>query len=210
MGESELVRERRLVQMKYSARLVTALAALALLVVAIVGLSTRAEASAVPVDFETTVIVQSIDLPGTLDLEGGGADVLATTQIDVTTFDDPTTPAFTLVAEHDVGSQLDTSLTTLAVDQTHDVLAAPEAASLITTTTDDATTRNIGIATGAVALLTIPFGLFAWRTRKDARAHAPFESSFVDSGTDDGRHGTTQSGADRTARRSGTPYDPRE
>lgn len=195
--------------MKYSARLVTALAALALLVVAIVGLSTRAEASAVPVDFETTVIVQSIDLPGTLDLEGGGADVLATTQIDVTTFDDgPTAPVLTLEAEHDVGT-LDTSLT-LAVDQTHDVFAAPEAASLITTTTDDATTRNIGIATGAVALLTIPFGLFAWRTRKDARAHAPFESSFVDSGTDDGRHGTTQSGADRTARRSGTPYDPRE
>src|SRR3990167_1052315 len=175
MGESELVRERRLVQMKYSARLVTALAALALLVVAIVGLSTRAEASAVPVDFETTVIVQSIDLPGTLDLEGGGAGILATTQIDVTTFDDPTTPAFTLVAEHDVGT-LDTSLT-LVVDQTDD-LAAPEVAALISTGSDDNTASGIGVTIGALAVLVGPIGGYiVWRNRKRARAHAPFESS---------------------------------
>lgn len=199
--------------MKYSARLVTALAALALLAVALIALSNGAQASAVPTDLSTApAVAQSIDLPGTLDLEGGGADVLAITQIDAMTFDDgPTAPVLTLEAEHDVGT-LDTSLT-LAVDQTHDVLAAPEAASLITTTTDDAT-RDIGIALGAIAAIPGIIGLGVltrkWRNRKYARAYAPFESSFVDSGTDDGRHGTTQSGADTTARRSGTPYDPRE
>ena len=102
--------------MKYSARLVTALAALALLAVAIIGPTATAQASTSPPAPEMASVVQSIDLPGTLDLEGGGAGILATTQIDVTTFDDPTTPAFTLVAEHDVGT-LDTSLT-LVVDQT--------------------------------------------------------------------------------------------
>ncbi|MBI2642507.1 MAG: hypothetical protein HYW97_01560 [Candidatus Wildermuthbacteria bacterium] len=196
--------------MKYSARLVTALAAVALLVVALIALSPKAQAATSPPapDMAMASVVQSIDPPAVLDLEGGGTDVLAvTTQIDAT-FDDPTTPAFTLVAEHDVGT-LDTSLV-LVVHQTDD-LAAPQVAAMISTGSDDNTAPGIGVTVGALALLIGPIGgYFAWRNRKHARDHAPIATSVVEGVSDDMTGATREGGADATsASQSGTSYNPR-
>lgn len=195
--------------MKYSARLVTALAAAVLLVGAIVGLSTRAEAAtSVPMTDTAVVQAHQVDLPGVLQ-EGGGAD-LAFTQIDVT-FDETATPLTVFTMDRDVGSELDTALT-LTVGQEDD-LAAPEVAALISTgSEDDVMTPVAVMATGLLLGITMAAVgtrhhlASRRRSRQSGRAHAPLMSDAANHGID-GRHDTTAGTADTS--QSGTSYHPR-
>lgn len=187
--------------MKFSARLVTALAAVTLLVGAIVGLSTRAQAAtSVPVTDTAVVQVYQVDLPGAQE-EGGGAD-LAFIQTDVaTTFDEAATPLMAFTMDRDVG-MVDTALT-LAVGQTDD-LAAPEVAALISTGTEGGTTTPIAaIATGLLVGITATtvgtrHYLASRRSRQSGRAHAPRQADAAGKGVDDIK-GTTQGGTDTTS-----------
>lgn len=187
--------------MKFSARLVTALAAIMLLIGAIVGLSTRAQAAtSVPTTDTAVVQVYQVDLPGAHE-EGGGAD-LALIQTDVaTTFDEAATPLITFTMDRDVGMELDTALT-LAVGQTD--VAAPEVAALISTGIEDDTTIPIAaIATGLLVGITATtvstrHYLASRRSRQSGRAHAPRQADAVGHGVDDGQY-TTQGGTDTTS-----------